>query len=473
MNRETKAGLVVTASFIGLLSAVVIKKYMEPAALPKEGSAGVVVASAEKSVKPEGQVTPITTAGMDLVPVPRNEIKLTTGEEVKGSGVIPPLPGAPLIPEAPVKNIEGSVPVFVPPASGGSEIPPLPNAPVPSVGGLPPLPSAPVPSVGGLPPLPSAPEPSVGGLPPLPSAPEPSVGGLPPLPSAPVPSAPVPNVGGLPPLGGSSIPVVPSAGIITAPPPPPAASGFGSSSSPVLNTTSPMPPLRTGNAIPFNASEGPARRTEFIPGEVNRVAPVNTMPLGNTVPVNGAAGVIAPQRPLGANEIISVPIENGTAPFTPSSGAVLTIPTNESRPIMPVPPPGTVTTASNQFLAPVAPVASVLASPRVDTWTEQSYVCKPGETYTSISQKIYGTAEYAKALQMWNENHPRARVDAPKSGLLLPGQDIYYPPTAELSRRYGNFMPKITPASATGTNAQNSIQPLGAIPPLGGIQRAN
>jgi len=132
-----------------------------------------------------------------------------------------------------------------------------------------------------------------------------------------------------------------------------------------------------------------------------------------------------------------------------------------------------VTTASNQFLAPVAPVASVLASPRVDTWTEQSYVCKPGETYTSISQKIYGTAEYAKALQMWNENHPRARVDAPKSGLLLPGQDIYYPPTAELSRRYGNFMPKITPASATGTNAQNSIQPLGAIPPLGGIQRAN
>lgn len=44
MNRETKAGLVVTASFVGLLSAVIIKKYMEPAPTKAENTEAVVAA---------------------------------------------------------------------------------------------------------------------------------------------------------------------------------------------------------------------------------------------------------------------------------------------------------------------------------------------------------------------------------------------------------------------------------------------
>jgi len=226
-----------------------------------------------------------------------------------------------------------------------------------------------------------------------------------------------------------------------------------------------MPPTRLSNAIPFNANEGPARRTEFIPADPsNRVTPVNN-PIGNNggyiapvAPYGSPAQV--PQKPLGANEIISAPLINGT---NPSAGAVLTIPSNNNSPIMPVPAPGTVSSASNQLytpaaVTPVAPIPATLGAPRVESWTEQAYLCQPGETYASISQKIYGNADYSKALQMWNENHPRARFDAPKSGLLLPGQEVYYPPTQELSRRYGNFMPKVSPVGATGASNQIGVQ---------------
>ena len=226
-----------------------------------------------------------------------------------------------------------------------------------------------------------------------------------------------------------------------------------------------MPPVRLSNAIPFNANEGPARRTEFIPADPNnRVAPVNN-PIGNN---GGYIAPVAPygsptqnpQKPLGANEIISAPPINGT---NPGAGAVLTIPSNNSSPIMPVPAPGTVSSASNQLytpaaVTPIAPIPAAIGAPRVDSWTEQAYLCQPGETYASISQKIYGNADYSKALQMWNENHPRARIDTPKSGLLLPGQEVYYPPTQELSRRYGNFMPKVSPVGATGATNQIGVQ---------------
>ena len=48
MNRETKAGLVVTASFVGLLSAVIIKKYMEPAPTKAANTEAVVAAVDQK-----------------------------------------------------------------------------------------------------------------------------------------------------------------------------------------------------------------------------------------------------------------------------------------------------------------------------------------------------------------------------------------------------------------------------------------
>lgn len=487
MNRETKAGLVVTASFVGLLSAVIIKKYMEPAAKPGDVASETVVAAVDqKNTATNGGIVPvITSANMELVPVPGNEIKLTTAEENKVLPAIEPggIPPIPPVPDLAGKS--GGLPPL-PGENTKTELPPLPGSaptippPPPISGGIPPLPSTPASGIPAIaPPPPPAPigtpPPPPLGVPSIPSSgtPEPIA---PPPPSAPV-APPIPmglpsvpaiaplNTGGIPPLPGNSIPLSPSAGTITAPPPPPAAPGFGAGSPPPLNSTSPMPPVRLSNAIPFNANEGPARRTEFIPADPNnRVAPVNN-PIGNN---GGYIAPVAPygspiqnqQKPLGANEIISAPPINGT---NPGAGAVLTIPSNNSSPIMPVPAPGTVSSASNQLytpaaVTPIAPIPAAIGAPRVDSWTEQAYLCQPGETYASISQKIYGNADYAKALQMWNENHPRARIDTPKSGLLLPGQEVYYPPTQELSRRYGNFMPKVSPVGATGASNQSGVQ---------------
>ena len=491
MNRETKAGLVVTASFVGLLSAVIIKKYMEPTPTKEATTETVVAAVDQKNTATNGGIVPvITSANMELVPVPGNEIKLTTAEENKGLPAIEPsaIPGIPPIPPVPdLAGKSGGLPPL-PGENTKTELPPLPGSaptippPPPISGGIPPLPSTPASGIPAIAPPPpptpiGTPPPPPLGVPSIPSSGTPEPIAPPPPPVAPpipmgLPSVPAIaplNTGGIPPLPGNSIPLSPplspSAGTITAPPPPPAAPGFGAGSPPPLNSTSPMPPVRLSNAIPFNANEGPARRTEFIPADPNnRVAPVNN-PIGNN---GGYIAPVAPygsptqnpQKPLGANEIISAPPINGT---NPGAGAVLTIPSNNSSPIMPVPAPGTVSSASNQLytpaaVTPIAPIPAAIGAPRVDSWTEQAYLCQPGETYASISQKIYGNADYSKALQMWNENHPRARIDTPKSGLLLPGQEVYYPPTQELSRRYGNFMPKVSPVGATGATNQIGVQ---------------
>ena len=484
MNRETKAGLVVTASFVGLLSAVIIKKYMEPTPTKEATTETVVAAVDQKNTATNGGIVPvITSANMELVPVPGNEIKLTTAEENKSLPTIEP-GGIPPIPPVPdLSGKSGGLPPL-PGENTKTELPPLPGSaptippPPPISGGIPPLPSAPASGIPAIAPPPpptpiGTPPPPPLGVPSIPSSGTPEPIAPPPPPVAPpipmgLPSVPAIaplNTGGIPPLPGNSIPLSPSAGTITAPPPPPAAPGFGAGSPPPLNSTSPMPPVRLSNAIPFNANEGPARRTEFIPADPNnRVAPVNN-PIGNN---GGYIAPVAPygspipnqQKPLGANEIISAPPINGT---NPGAGAVLTIPSNNSSPIMPVPAPGTVSSASNQLytpaaVTPIAPIPAAIGAPRVDSWTEQAYLCQPGETYASISQKIYGNADYSKALQMWNENHPRARIDTPKSGLLLPGQEVYYPPTQELSRRYGNFMPKVSPVGATGASNQSGVQ---------------
>ena len=488
MNRETKAGLVVTASFVGLLSAVIIKKYMEPAPTTAANTEAVVAAVDQKNTATNGGIVPvITSANMELVPVPGNEIKLTTAEENKVLPAIEPggIPPIPPVPDLAGKS--GGLPPL-PGENTKTELPPLPGSaptippPPPISGGIPPLPSAPASGIPAIAPPPpptpiGTPPPPPLGVPSIPSSGTPEPIAPPPPPVAPpipmgLPSVPAIaplNTGGIPPLPGNSIPLSPplspSAGTITAPPPPPAAPGFGAGSPPPLNSTSPMPPVRLSNAIPFNVNEGPARRTEFIPADPNnRVAPVNN-PIGNN---GGYIAPVAPygspipnqQKPLGANEIISAPPINGT---NPGAGAVLTIPSNNSSPIMPVPAPGTVSSASNQLytpaaVTPIAPIPAAIGAPRVDSWTEQAYLCQPGETYASISQKIYGNADYSKALQMWNENHPRARIDTPKSGLLLPGQEVYYPPTQELSRRYGNFMPKVSPVGATGASNQSGVQ---------------
>ena len=46
--------------------------------------------------------------------------------------------------------------------------------------------------------------------------------------------------------------------------------------------------------------------------------------------------------------------------------------------------------------------------PRVVSFDEETYPCKPGDTFRSISQQYYHSDKYERALLMFNRNHPLA-----------------------------------------------------------------
>ncbi|MSR31334.1 MAG: hypothetical protein EXR99_07505 [Gemmataceae bacterium] len=486
MTRETKAGMVVAASFVGLMAAVLVKKFVLN---PTNGNTENAVAQAtEKGKSPE--VTPIQQGNINLVPVPGTvEIKLTTADEKnppppapvenKDPSGIPPLPGAAAdksaIPAFPgTTDNKGGIPPLPGGASdkGNSPLPPVDPPPPTNVPGpgvtIPLAPAAPttaVPPIGGL----TTPPPPSSGIPPIPIVPP---VGVPPIPMTPgnvetvlpppappgvtpgntlPPSlvSPLPGAGSNP---GAPFSPMPTTAVITPPPPPAPASGLTTSP---LTSTSPAGAVvgRSNGFTPFDALEGPPSRSEFIPA-----SPRGGVPLGNggyiapsAAPGNG--GFITPPPvassvPLGPNQIPSAAPLASTSPLpmTTNPGAVLTLPSTVTAP---------AATNGNNF----ASAPSALTPPKVETWSEQVYFCQPGDSYASVSQKVYLTADYAKALQLWNENHPRNRVDAPKTGVLIPGQELYFPPALELSRRYGAFMPKLSPVSSVSPAGGNPVFP--------------
>jgi hypothetical protein len=82
-------------------------------------------------------------------------------------------------------------------------------------------------------------------------------------------------------------------------------------------------------------------------------------------------------------------------------------------------------------------LAPVSATPQVDSYDEETYRLKPGDSFRTISQAKYYTEKYERALMLWNRNHPRAsdgaRQDPP---VLQPGQDVYIPPIRMLEKYY-------------------------------------
>lgn len=89
----------------------------------------------------------------------------------------------------------------------------------------------------------------------------------------------------------------------------------------------------------------------------------------------------------------------------------------------------------------------------VKVFDEVEYVCKPGDTFQSISKRFLLSAKYAKALQRHNQNHARASSRLARTGQLTPGEKIYIPQAYILEERYADAIPKppsaVVPAAAT------------------------
>jgi hypothetical protein len=113
---------------------------------------------------------------------------------------------------------------------------------------------------------------------------------------------------------------------------------------------------------------------------------------------------------------------------------------------VPVPPSSTAGRTSSNFV------------PQVESYDEETYPCKEGDTLESVSQRFFTTDKYARALLLFNRNHPR-----PPAGLvanpprLVEGQPLYIPPSHILEKYYAYAIPgqKAAPAvvvpAATGS----------------------
>jgi hypothetical protein len=136
------------------------------------------------------------------------------------------------------------------------------------------------------------------------------------------------------------------------------------------------------------------------------------------------------------------PIKNEPPVIEPSppkapSNVIIIPPSAEPPPIAQTPAPRAV--------APTAPSGT----PLVDSWDERTYVARPGDTFAAISQSEYKTEDYAKALQMYNRNHPRAGDAMRRDGTMSPGDRIYLPPSPVLERRHADVIVRSKPKPVT------------------------
>ena len=112
-------------------------------------------------------------------------------------------------------------------------------------------------------------------------------------------------------------------------------------------------------------------------------------------------------------------------------------PTATTPPIA-VPGPGTGSTAR-----PAAPT-----TPQVESYDEETYRIKAGDSFDRISVAHFNTDKYAKALERWNASHPQAHDNLRSNPPLLePGQALFIPPAYMLEKRYGSLVPGYKPSA--------------------------
>jgi hypothetical protein len=86
------------------------------------------------------------------------------------------------------------------------------------------------------------------------------------------------------------------------------------------------------------------------------------------------------------------------------------------------------------------------------------YRCQPDDVagpdpFTKLSRRYYQTEKYARALALYNRNHPQVgdglRGDPP---VAHAGDAVFIPPLRILEARYSNTIPGFTPAPAPAAN---------------------
>jgi hypothetical protein len=410
---ENRLGMIVCGAFLGLVSAVVVAKVREPAAKPDPA---VAAASADDlASKNDPPPTP---------PAPTPEEAPT---------LPPPIPHT-----EPISLPEPSVPATPHPAAA----PPKKLTPEPPASGFA-LKDLPAPPNGFTPA--AATEPSQNGPPAPPAPPEhdasPASAGLKlePPPAPPVPEPPSPP--SPPPLGETE------------------KKDKGNSkandqskdnkdiknqerekkdkdAAPTLlpqNNGSSEPPALPGPP-PFPTP--PPEPKDNDPAKV----PVKITPPPEPMPIRADPPLTAPEPPASKQDKVTVVIPASPAPSRVEPPPF--VPSSAPRPIAATPPSG---------------------GPLVDSWDERTYVAKTGDSYAAISLSEYKTEDYAKALQMYNQNHPRAGDAMRRDGTMAPGDRIYLPPSPVLEKRHADVIVRSKPKPVTaGSFGDEGLGPVQA-----------
>jgi hypothetical protein len=209
--------------------------------------------------------------------------------------------------------------------------------------------------------------------------------------------------------------------------------GTPTSGTPTVDHTPPAGSLNSGG-MPAPSSPG----INLGPPETNNTRPgAMPDPRGTdiTPPLAGAPGT----NPSGQGNIPS----NSTPP--------LAAPLGGASPPIPVNVPGGPAGAGGAAAPGVSGRPAVYSDSKVESYDEETYICKPGDTFASICNDKYRTDKYSQALLMHNRSHPVAadgiRSEPP---VLQPGQPVYIPPSELLQKRYPALISGTTPAAAVG-----------------------
>jgi hypothetical protein len=87
----------------------------------------------------------------------------------------------------------------------------------------------------------------------------------------------------------------------------------------------------------------------------------------------------------------------------------------------------------------------------VESYDEESHVCRSNDTPESVSLEYYRTPRYARAVVLFNRDHPRAADGIKQEPPQMPaGQVIYIPPARVLEKNYQSAVNESPSPAAIG-----------------------
>jgi hypothetical protein len=205
----------------------------------------------------------------------------------------------------------------------------------------------------------------------------------------------------------------------------------GTSEPPPLPAPPPAPPSPSSQPL---ENEPPPHLKDTVPPPAV-VAPLPPQP----TPIKPEPPVSAPESPSAKQDKVTVVIPAPTGPTRAEPPPLASTPA--PRPVAVTPPSG---------------------APLVDSWDERTYTAKSGDTFAAISQSEYKTEDYAKALEMYNRNHPRAGDAMRRDGAIALGDRIYIPPSPVLEKRHADVIvrskPKPVTSGQVGSDGFGAVQ---------------